>query len=144
MTTMNEARAAAYDRFTSEWPTLHSDVPFCFDDETLDPPETTDLRPAPWVRCSVRNLAGGQNTLGEPGNRKFRRRAMVRVEVYTAPGTGQEDADLMCQSVLGMYEGRSLSGCLAYDGRAAEVGLVDEGRWKLSTAEAYFDYEEIK
>jgi hypothetical protein len=142
---MNQARDAAYKRFIAEWPGLFVAVPYCFDDETLDPPvDDATQRPGPWVRCSVRNLAGGQESLGSSGNRKYRRRAIVRVEVFTAPGTGQKAPDLMCQGALGMYEGRLLSGCLTYDGRAAEVGLVDDGRWKLSTVEAYFDYEEIK
>lgn len=145
MTTMNEARQAAYTRFRGEWGAgPHVDVPYCFDDETLNPGTDASGRAASWVRCSVRNLAGGQETLGGQGNRKYRRRALVRVEVYTAPGTGQEEADLICQTILGMYEGRYLSGALTYDGRTSEVGLVNEGRWKLSTAEVTFDYEQIK
>jgi hypothetical protein len=145
MTTMNQARDAAYKRFIAEWPAgAFPTVPYCFDDETLDPPVGSDGRPSPWVRCSVRNLAGGQESLGVPGNRKYRRRALVRAEVFTAPGTGQKTADLIGQAALGMYEGRYLAGALTYDGRTAEVGLVDDGRWKLSTAETSFDYEEIK
>lgn len=144
MTTMNEARAAAYERFLAEWPVLEPDTPFCFDDETLDPGTDADGVPRSWARCSVRNLAGGQETIGTAGNRKYRRNAMVRVEVYTAPGTGQEEADLLCQSALTLYEGRQLAGVLTYDGQTAEAGLVDNGTWKLSTVQVTFDYEEIK
>lgn len=150
MTTLNEARDAAYKRMIAEWPATFGSgpaafaVPYCFDDESLDTPEDVAGKPKPWVRLSVRNLAGGQESLGPPGNRKYRRRAAVRMEAFTAPGTGLKKPDLIVQKAIDIFEGVRLAGALTYDGRTAEVGLVNDGRWKLSTAEVNFDYEEIK
>jgi hypothetical protein len=146
LTTLNQARVAAYTRFQEQWAlTAFATDQFCFDDETLAPevdPATGKFKP--WLRCSVRSLPGGQETLGQRGNRKYRRRAMARVEVYSAPGTGQYDPDLRAQAALDIFEGQYLAGALVYDGSIAEIGEVEKGLWKLSTATVYFDYEQIK
>lgn len=144
MTTLNEASTAAYQRFQVDWPTAQPDVPFTFEDEDFTPPVTAAGRPAPWVKLSVQNLGGRQETLGAAGNRKFTRSALVRVQVYTAPGTGRKVSDLLCQSALDIFEGRALAGALVYDGAAREIGLVENNRWKLSTVEVSFDYEQVK
>lgn len=148
MTTINEARAAAYQRFIAEWVTTDDPpaalTPFCFDNEPFEPPVDDEQRVLPWARVSVRNITSGFSTMGAPGNRKVSRRALVRVEVYTRPGSGQRDADELCQKALDMFEGRYLAGVLTYDGQIAEAGLVDDGRWNLSTAQTTFDYEQIK
>jgi hypothetical protein len=141
MTTLNQARAAVYKRFLDEW--ADGDEPltsFCFDNEVLDGENLT------WARCSVRSMQNTQETLGAPGNRKFKRRALARVEVYTEPGSGLRAADELIQVAVAMFEGRSLLGTAVklYEVSSAEVGLVDDGRWFLSTAQAYFDYEQIK
>jgi hypothetical protein len=145
MTTLNQARTAIYTRWLDQWKVgLNPRTPYCFDDETFDPPAGDDGRGATWARLSVRHIAGGQQTLGRPGNRKFTRSALVRVEVYTVPGAGLSEADGHIQAAKDMYEGTSLAGALLYDAQTAEVGLVDEGRWFLSTMQASFDYEELK
>lgn len=141
MTTLNQARAAVYRRFLEEW--VDGSEPltaFCFDNEVLDGENLT------WARCSVRSMPNAQETLGAPGNRKFHRRALARVEVYTQPGAGLEDADALVKTAMDMFEGRALLGTTVkfYEASSAEVGLVDEGRWHLCTVQAYFDYHEIK
>lgn len=143
MTTLNEARAAVYERWLDEW---ENAAPSCFDNEAFDPPKDASGKALPWARCSVRSMVGGQETLGEPGNRKYTRKALVRVELYGVPGVGMKAVDLLVQRAMGMFEGRSLPGTrvMLYDASSAEVGLVDEGRWNLSTVQAYFDYEEVK
>lgn len=147
MTTINQARVAVYERFLEEWVTGPDPLtPFCFDNETFDPPQTPEGKGLPWARCSVRSITGGQETLGPPGNRKYTRQALARIEVYTPPGSALKPADDLCQVGLAMFEGRSLlgQGVLFTDAQTAEVGLVDEGRWFLSTVQASFDYEDIK
>lgn len=147
MTTLNEARTDVYTRFTAEWVSGSAPLtPYCFDNEKFDPPKDANGGAATWARCSVRSMPGGQETLGRPGNRKYTRQAIVRVEVYTPPGSGLQPADTLVQAALAMFEGRSLLGSTIklYDASSAEVGLVDEGRWFLSTIQVYFDYEEVK
>ena len=139
MTTLNEARQIVYRRFMALWKDGAEELsPFCFDNERLDPV------PAVWARCSVRSMPGGQATLGDPGNRKYHRKGLARVEVYAEPGSGRDRADTMCRAAQNMFEGHSLDGLMFFDTETAEQGLVDDDRWDLSTVEAFFDYEEIK
>lgn len=141
MTTLNQARAAVYRRFLEEWVDGQEPLTaFCFDNEVLD---GDNLR---WARCSVRSVVGGAETLGAIGNRKFKRQALARVEIYVEPGTGLKDGDALVKVAMDMFEGRSLLGTTVklYDATSAEVGLVDDGRWFLLTVQAYFDHHEIK
>jgi hypothetical protein len=145
MTTINEARDAAYKRVIAEWISGEDPLtPYCFDNETFTPPEGEDGRVAPWARFSVRHISGGFSTLGSVGNRKVTRKALVRCELYSVPGSGLKAADALTKAAVDMFEGRYLAGALTYDAQPAEVGLVDDGRWFLSTVQAYFDYEAIK
>lgn len=140
MTTLNQARAAVYQRFLDEWKDGADPLTaFCFGNEVLDNEEE-------WARCFVISLPNAQETLGRPGNRKFKRQAQVQVNVYTAPGTGMSRADQLVKVAMDMFEGRALLGTSVklYEASSAEVGLVDNSRWFLSTVQATFDYEEIK
>ena len=102
-----------------------------------------------WTRFRLSGL-GAQSgrcrvgRLGDPGNRKYHRKGLARVEVYAEPGSGRDRADTMCRAAQNMFEGHSLDGLMFFDTETAEQGLVDDDRWDLSTVEAFFDYEEIK
>lgn len=139
MTTLNEARKLVYDRFLAMWKTGGQPLtPFCFDNEVLNP------TPAVWARCVVRAMPGGQSTLGAKGNRKYHRKGMARVEVFAEPGRGRAGADLLCEAAKNMFEGEALGGVKLSDSETAEVGLVDDNRWDLSTVSVNFDYEEVR
>jgi hypothetical protein len=145
MTTLSQARQAAYSRFVDEWKNGGNPLtPFCFDNEGFDPPIDAAGRGLPWARCSVRSIGRRQQTLGAPGNRKYTSRALVRVEVYVAPSVGLKDPDVLAEKAQEMYEGRYLAGALTYGAVIREVGLVDDDHWFLSTMEATFDYEQVK
>ena len=138
MTTLNDARKAVYNQFTDNWIVDGTPLsPFCFDNETMNGELT-------WARCSVRSMPGGQSTLGQKGNRKYHRKGLARVEVYVPPASGLSEADRLCRAAAEMFEGSALAGLKFYDATTAEVGLVDDDRWFLSTVSVNFDYEEIK
>lgn len=139
MTTLNQARQLVYARFMDRWVTNDQPLsPYCFDNEVLDP------TPPVWVRCVVRAMPGGQATLGEKGNRKYHRKGLARVEVFAEPGRGRAGADLLCEASKNMFEGEALAGVKFSDSETAEVGLVDDDRWDLSTVSVNFDYEEVR
>lgn len=140
MTTLNQARTAVYQRFLTEWVDGAAPLtPYCFDNEVLDAQVN-------WARCFVVSLPNAQETLGAPGNRKFKRRALAQVNIYVKPGQGMKAADALVKVAMDMFEGRSLLGTTVkfFEASSAEVGIVDEGRWFLLTVQAYFDYEQIK
>jgi hypothetical protein len=148
MTTLREAREAIYKRFVDEWVSgAEALTPYTFDNETFDPPKGADGRGAPWARCSVRNLDAGQQTLGRAGARKFYRIGLARVEIFVPPGSGRWDTDAYMMAAQALFEGRTTpSGTTIrfFEVTPQEIGLIEDGRWDLSTVEARFDYEETK
>lgn len=149
MTTLRQARETIYKRFMDEWKTVGGAplTPFTFDNETFDPPKGTDGRGTPWARCSVRNLDAGQDTLGPIGARKFYRIGLARVEIFVPPGSGRWDTDEYMMKAQALFEGRTTPSGTSirfFEVTPQELGLIEDGRWDLSTVEARFDYEEIK
>lgn len=148
MTTLREAREAIYKRFVDEWISGGEPLtPYTFDNETFDPPKGDDGRGAPWARCSVRTLDAGQQTLGRAGQRKFFRIALARVELFVPPGSGRWDTDTYMMAAKNLFEGRTSPGSTSirfFEVVPQEIGLIEDGRWDLSTVEARFNYEEIK
>jgi hypothetical protein len=149
MTTLREAREAIYKRFVDEWVSSGTTplTPYTFDNEVFDPPKGTDGRGTPWARCSVRNLDAGQQTLGRAGHRKFYRIGLARVEIFVPPGSGRWDTDTYMMKAQLLFEGRVTppgTNIRFFEVTPQEIGLIEDGRWDLSTVEARFDYEEIK
>lgn len=136
MTTLNAAKEAIYLRFN----TLYTGVAgnrITFDNEEFEEPTTGE-----WVRLTIRSLPGQQNTLGKIGNRRFRRRAAVFVQVYTDTNTGVKQSDTLAKEAADVFEGVSFSG-LDF-GVASVLETGPSGRWYQSVVEAQFEYDEIK
>lgn len=148
MTTIREAREAIYRRFVEEWVSGSEELtPYTLDNERFDPPKGDDGRGAPWARCAVRNIDSVQHTLGRPGTRKFLRVALARVEIFVPPGSGRWSTDEYIMRAMSLFEGRpSPAGTTIefYDVTPEEIGLIEDGRWDLSTVSARFDYTETK
>lgn len=148
MTTLRQAREAIYKRFKDEWTPGGTPLcPYTFDNESFNPPKGADGRGEPWARCSVRQLDSGQHTLGRAGNRKFLRIALARVEIFVPPGDGRWNTDTYMMVAMALFEGRASPAGTSirfFEVVPAEIGLIEDGRWDLSTVSARFDYEEIK
>ncbi len=135
---LNEARSLVCSRFALGWAPANQELcPYVLDNET-GPSVAT------WARCSVRSMPSGQSTLGTQGNRKFHRRAMIRVELYGPPAKGLAGLDTLVKAAKDLFEAASFSGIKTYDADMAEIGLVEDDRWFLSTVEVDFEYEEIR
>ena len=133
MTTLTEAREAVYQRFAVNY----TSTPFTFEAESFDPPDTA------WVRLSVRaNAAGGQDTLGRTGSRRFRRSGIIAAQVFTPTNQGLREGDELAQSIRALFEARSFSGLDTNDGLVRESPPEDE--WIVHIVEVFFDYEEVK
>jgi hypothetical protein len=136
VTTLREARKAIHDKWTTDWPLVAPDVPFYFDNEAVTPCQT------PWTRLVVRELVSTQDTLGLPTDRKFRRRAMVLVQVFVQRDVGVGSMVDLAHSARGVFEGKSFSGLDFHAVDAREVPTED--RWYQMTVEAQFNYYETK
>lgn len=156
-TTINDAREQLYQYFAANWqefvlvtieawgltlPGLTGEplVPFALGDEVFDPPD------GPWVRVSVRHTTSSQETMGRIGNRRFERPGILTVQGFMPPETGEDVMDFVMECARAAFEGRKV-GAAAIQFNAVtiqEIGVIDNGRWYASNAEAPFVYETIK
>lgn len=137
MTTINEARVAIYQRFIDNW-TATPDTNYTFDNEGYD---SEDLA-APWVRVLVRNTAGGQETLGNEGSRKFERSGIILCLVHALENTGTESGDEIAKSFQSLFEAVRFNGIITNNSVIRETGKT--GRWFVTTVEVDFLYHEQK
>ena len=135
MTTLNESRAAIYDRFIADW---GSTTPFVFDNEQFEK-EPIDT---PWVRLVVRNITGTQETLGRKTNRRYNRQGLIIGSVYTPSNQGTAEADDLATQFRSIFEGEKFSGVYVNNANLREVG--NDGEWFQINIDIFFFYEEIK
>ena len=135
MTLLTEAREAVYLRFVSNW-TL---TPYVFDNEGSD---SLDGDSVAWARLSVREVGGGQRTLGRVGNRRYRRQAIVFVQLFTPIDAGVLAAGTLAQAVRTIFEGVSFGDLDFNDVRVREA--TPDEKWHQTIVEAVFDFEETK
>ena len=136
MSTVDEARAVVYDRFLANWTQTDLTSAATFENEAFDPPETE------WVRLTVRNIGSQQDSLGPVGFRKYLRKALVLLQIFTPANTGMQRSGQIAQAFRELYEGVTVDGVRFYDVVVRESGL--DGRWQLTVAESTFDYDETR
>lgn len=139
MTTVNEARDAVYERFLAQFPGLAPGVPYTFENEAFDPPGNP---PAPWVRITVRNTESTQDCLGPPGQRRFKRDALLFAQVFIPGDRGTKDSDTLVAVLRGIFEAVSFDGLDFRAVSSRETGT--ENGWHQTLVEGPFDYEETK
>jgi hypothetical protein len=134
VTTLNEAREAIYDRWKAEWDA----TVFEFDNQSKKLHEGS----VNFARVTVRNLSSAQETLGAAGQRHFRRRGAVFVQIFTPENKGLKAGDDLAQEAREIFEGVSFDG-LDFSGALVRESGAD-GKWFMHMVEATFDYDEIK
>lgn len=141
--TPDEARSAVYSRFLDQW-----------DDRTvvaLEGREDDNSEPGPdvrWVRLSVRNLGGGQLTLGPTGGRKYRREASAFVQVFTPSSKGMGPGATLAHEARAILEGTTITVGTErvefYDGTIREIPLGAGEKSLQVNVEVRFSYDETK
>jgi hypothetical protein len=134
MTTLNETREAVYLAFVNGWSTTTEIVLGTedFDEEGADE----------YIRLSVKQVASKQSSLGQSGNRKFERRAIAFVQVFTTGSDAR--VDVLMTLARSIFEGVSLAGTTVsfLEVMARETG--QDGKFNGGLVEARLRYEEIK
>lgn len=136
MTTLNEARGRIYQDFATAWGATSA---LTFDNEDFSPPAGL-----PWVRLAVRHESAQQESLGEPGARKFERLGRVFVQVFTPLDTGAATADNLASAARAVFEGKTLTpeNIRFHAVTVREIG--PDGAWYQVNVEAQFSYTETK
>lgn len=135
-TTLTEAKEAMLARFVSAWANV---TPAQLDNEDYKPKEGVA-----WARVSVRHNGSGQETLNQPGLRRFSRRGSVFVQVFTPGNKGTSQTDALLTRAREAFEGVTLAGTTVrfLDVIAREVGPED--KWFMALVEAEFEYTETR
>lgn len=135
MTTISQAAESIYDRFISNWD--EDDAAYTFEGENFTAP-TGD----PWIRVTIRDTGGGQETLGEPGNRKYERQSSVIFQIFTPTNQGIAAADSLVEALRVLFEGVTFNGLRFFDSDVRQQGV--DGLWYMVVVESKFTYNETK
>jgi len=142
ISSITDARNAIQTLFKTAWDAQTPPVPVVlYADVRKEVPATSD----PWTRITVVHNTSTQVTLGQIGNRRFRRFGLVSVEVYTPFGTGLTDNDRFVKVAIDAFEGNTTGGEDTVEFRnvrSNEIG--SDGSWFQTNVIAEFEYDEVK
>jgi len=138
--TENEARVILCNQLINNWDTdvgLPA-VPYYLDNEAQKPEGLVE-----YILMRVIHFPGPQqHTLGGTGNRKFRRRGRVQIQVRTDVDIGLQRLDFLGRTARLLFEAKTISGVMLHDGTFVEQGRVGEHYGGEVSVE--FSYDEIK
>lgn len=139
--TFNEAREILYQHLVSNWSPPSPAVPYTFDGESFD-----STGKAEYIHLSVRQTGSNQHTLGDTGNRVFRRRGLVFIQVFVQADRGLLRLDELGKTALDLYEGKTISQVALHDGvyRERPETNKSDGTWRRGTVTVPFTFDEIK
>lgn len=134
--TPNQAKQAILNRWNDEWAGATDTA---YDNQHYEPQGETS-----WVRLSVRHTIGPQDTLGQTGNRKFRRRGFIIVQVFAPLDVGTSTADTLAHNAREVFEATSFDGIDCHNATLREIGQDKHGPWWQVNVEVSFAYDETK
>jgi hypothetical protein len=134
--TLNEAREAIYAQWASEWGTT---TRYGLASEYFNP----NAAATSWARVTVRQVGGGQSTLGPENGRKYTRDAVITVQIGTPVTASEADGDTLARAAQLVFESERLDADLwCFDSVVRERGF--DGKWNLYDVETPCQYEETK
>ena len=135
MTLITDVREEIYQLFKTNW----TFTPYRFENENE---KSAYAGSVSWVRLTVRNLAGAQETLGPKPHRKYVRAGMIIVQVFTPMNTGMSQAGTLAEAAKAIFEGESFSGIWCQNARIRDTG--NDGKWQQTSVEVDIVYFETK
>lgn len=132
--TPNAARELILARFESLWEDASD---YVFENEARAPESDSA-----YVNVLVREIGGGQDTVGEAPNRKFRRRGTITGEIRVPSDKGASEADALAYKFRTIFEATTFSEVNCFDGLYQSFGT--NGKWYLVTVDVTFEYDEVK
>jgi hypothetical protein len=98
-----------------------------------------------WARVSVRNIGGGQSTLGAIGNRKFERIFSIFIQVFVPATGGMQRGSEFAHAARAIFEGVRLdSEAWMYDGTITERPIEKSAKSRQFNVEVSGEYLETK
>ena len=137
MTTQTDARNAILQRMFEVIRSHPSkqQIPIAIDNQSFDS-SSFDI----WVELTIEHTSSVQQTLGRPGNRRYRREGVATATIRTRPGEGAKKALDLAERIRGMIEGRQIKGVQPIGGVLInEQGQDITGYNVIVTYPFYFD-----
>lgn len=139
--TINEAREIIYQYLVDSWSPPSPVVPYTFDEESYDSTGVSE-----YIRLFVRNSGRGQHSLGGTGQRVFRSRGYVLIQIFVQADRGLLRLDALGKTALDLFEGKTISQVAFHDGQYRERPdeTRSDGTWRRGNVTVAFTYDEIK
>lgn len=112
-------------------------APISFENEEFTKPE--DL---PWITYTFKQNVGKGQTLGNKGDRRFKRLGMIFFQVFTPLYTSVYDGSLLCQKLVNLFEGERIGEAWFYSGLSNPTG--PSGEWYQFNVSIEFRVDETK
>ncbi len=135
MPTLNEARNSVYKRLIDNY------VGVPYENITFDSEDFSNPVANPWIRAAVRTNVTTQDTIGSIGNRIFRTKATVYIQIFTSINHGTRMGDILAIEASNLYNSVSFDGLNFFSSSIREMGAAD--KWYMHLVECDFSYDQI-
>lgn len=126
----NEIMKKYLDEFTGQFP-------IALDNKKFEKPDGVK-----WVRLTILFNSGNQDSLGNEGNRKFVKRGLIFIQVFTPINKGTNANDDLCNSSLNLLDGVKINDLWMYNGRIKTVG--SDGEFYHQNVVVEFEFQNIR
>jgi hypothetical protein len=139
--TLPEAVQAICARFLSGWSDAGRTEPIKLEGESAN------MAGESFVRLTIRELTTDQRTLGQTGDRKFRRPGLILVQCFAALDPtrgrgGRAAADALGEVVKDIFEAAQFGGVSTYESTSRTLGI--DGQYLGKIVETRFDFVETR
>ena len=137
MTTNTEASESIAKRYDES--ALAATVPYVLGDEYFDPSGLDKT----WIRIVAR-MATSRQTLGNAGSRRFTRRGLLFIQVFSPSESGTFEGEDIARQLLGLYESVTFDGVCCMTGVIFGVPNGNDAKWNQIQLNIDFIYHETK
>lgn len=95
-----------------------------------------------WARFNIQNFDGYQASMGSPGSNRFRRKALVTIQIFQPEGKAGMDALAKADIAADIFRGVENNGIRYYDVQIKEIGNDGAGWYQINVL-AYLQYDRI-
>lgn len=141
--TVGAARDAVNGQINTRWQAIYPSNPplIVWMDTNADTPKDNES----WVRIKWVHKSGFQATINTPGNRRFRARGTITLEVRSPIGDGLTASDTIVNNVQSIFEGQNVGGT---DGvifrEVTPVERGPDGTWFQVDVLVNFEYDRLR
>jgi hypothetical protein len=134
LTTSVQFIEAVYSEFFVAWVNT---TPICFDSDFFDSRGVLQF-----VRFSVRHSPDTEQTLGGLGERKFTRKGIIFIQVFSSIDSKNATTMVLAEKARDVFEGKSFNDYYIFKSGLREIGIKD-GYYQINVTHE-FSYNECK